>query len=180
VASPVDPDLRLPRYEVGRYFYEDHSGLKNGMLYFYDVTSYATWIDTHDRVREIGQPPAALEAEAVRPRWEAIAGAGWKDRVAVVPNPYRGGADWDLCPNVSDPLGTHISFIGLPDRDCDIRVYTLAGDLVQTLQHTPFNGRGEVSWNLISRNHQQIVSGIYLYAVTCGSETVVGRFTIIR
>jgi hypothetical protein len=179
VTSPVDPHVQLPRYEVGRYAYEDRSGLKNGMLYFYDVTSFATWIDQYGRPQEIGQPPAALEAEAVRPHCEAIAGSGWKDLVAVVPNPYRGGAAWDLCPNAADPLGTHISFIGLPDRECDIRVYTLAGDLVKTLHHEPWNGRGEVSWDLISRNHQQIVSGIYLYAVTCGDETVVGRFTVI-
>jgi hypothetical protein len=179
VPSPGDPDVLVPRYEVGRYFYEDHSGLKNGLMYFYDVTSYATWIDQYGRHREIGQPPAALETEAVRTRCEAIADAGWKDQVTVIPNPYRGGADWDLYPNVADPLGTHISFINLPDQDCDIHIYTLAGDRVQTLHHTPWNGRGEVSWNLISRNHQQIVSGVYLYAVVCGDETVVGRFTVI-
>ncbi len=169
-----------PRYEVGRYFFDDTKGLKNGMLYFYDVTSYACWIDDEDHYHEIAQPPAALECEGVRPRCDAVGVEAWRDRLAVVPNPYRGGAAWDLNPNSADPLGTHISFIGLPDRDCTIRIYTLAGDLVQTLQHTPWRHRGELQWDLISRNHQPIVSGVYLYAVRCGQEQKVGRFTVIR
>jgi hypothetical protein len=97
-----------------------------------------------------------------------------------VPNPYHGGAEWDLRPSDADPQGTHIDFIGLPNRICDIRIYTLAGDLVQTLTHDGRQGSGNVSWNLLSRNHQNVTSGVYFYAVTCGQETAVGRFTILR
>ena len=53
----------------------------------------------------------------------------------------------------------------------------LAGDLVRTLDS---QRRGTVFWNMISRNGQDITSGVYLYAVTCGDETKVGRFTVIR
>jgi len=52
---------------------------------------------------------------------------------------------------------------------------------VQTLHHDPgAYGRGTVRWNMISRNGQDITSGVYLYAVTCGGDTQVGRFTVIR
>jgi len=58
-----------------------------------------------------------------------------------------------------------------------VRVYTLAGDLVAEL---PSEGRGTVRWRMLSRNGQNITSGVYVYTVTCGKETVVGRFTVIR
>jgi hypothetical protein len=179
--SPIDPDEVLLKYAIGRYAYLDSVGLKNGMLYFYDVTAYSCWYDTLGRYHELGSQPAATEAEGVRPRWAAVVGGGWQERVMVVPNPWRGGADWDLLPSDADPTGTHIDFANLPEQQCDVRIYTLAGDLVQRLHHDPgAYGRGTVRWNMISRNGQDITSGVYLYAVTCGGDTQVGRFTVIR
>jgi len=179
VASPVSPGVMLDRHGVGRYFYADTLGLKNGMLYFYDVTSFGCWYENGE-YRESSQPPAALEENGVRPRWEAVGAAQWKARVAVVPNPYRGRADWDLDPSNADPQGTRVEFVGLPDMACDIRIYTLAGDLVRTLHHEPAGSRGSLSWNLLSRNGQDVASGVYVYAVTCAGETLVGRCAIIR
>jgi len=195
IPSPASPTGFLERYEVGRYFYEDRQGLKNGMIYFYDVTAYSCWyegadgrkrlphspgIGADDAYIELASSPAATEAEGVRPLWGAVTAGDWQDQVFVVPNPWRGGAEWDLTPSASDPTGSHIDFAGLPPSRCDVRIYTLAGDLVQTLPHDGTSGRGTVSWNMISRNGQDIVSGIYLYAVTCGGDTKVGRFTVIR
>jgi len=168
-----------PHYEVGRYFYVDTAGLKNGMIYFYDVTPYSCWYENGEYM-ELTTQPAALEAEGVRPRWPAVTGSDWRSRVIVVPNPWDGGADWDLIPSDADPTGTHIDFAYLPDRECTIRIYSLSGDLVQVLQHDGRGGRGTVRWNLLSRRGQDIASGIYLYTITCGNETKVGRFTVIR
>lgn len=169
------------RYDVGRYFYEDRAGLKNGMLYFYDVTAFTCWYDSLGRYHEVGGQPAATEAQGVTPRWSAVDGDDWQGAVMVVPNPWQGGASWDLIPNDADPTGTHIDFANLPARECDLRIYTLAGDLVQTLHHHPGAYRsGTVRWNMLSRNGQEISSGAYFYAVTCGDETKVGRFTVIR
>jgi len=164
---------------VGYHFYRDTLGLKNGMIYFYDVTSYSCWTDGEGFYREVAPPPHAFESEGVYPRADAVSGDQWRRELAVVPNPYRGGAAWDLHSCAWDPLGTHIDFIGLPDRECDLRIYTLAGDLVQTLRHYGQIG-GQIRWNLLSRNGQEVVSGVYLYAVTCGGETALRRFTIIR
>ncbi len=184
IPSPVGEGEWLERFEVGRYRYEDEQGLKNGMLYFYDVTSYSCWYDTLEtgdiQYQELASSPAAVEAEGVRPLWAAVENGDWKENVFVVPNPWRGGAEWDLTPSNSDPTGSHIDFAGLPAQECDVRIYTLSGDLVQTLQHDGTRGIGTARWNMISRNGQDIVSGVYLFAVTCGDETKVGRFTIIR
>ncbi len=176
---PERPEGKFDLYETGRYFYRDTVGLKNGMIYFYDVTTVRCWWEDGE-YREVSQPPAALEAEGVRPGWDPVPESGWKAQVAVVPNPYRGGAAWDLRPNLADPLGTHVEFSGLPERDCAIRIYSVGGDLVQTLHHRADGQSGSLSWNLLTRNNQDIVSGVYLYAVTCDGETKVGRFTVIR
>ena len=185
------------RYGIGRYRFTDDKGLKNGMVYFYDVTAFARrkepvsrtiitpdgvvsividhWVDV-----ESGGVPSATEAEAVVPRWEPSVAV---EDVFVVPNPYVAGrqpAGWDLAGNDADPTGTRIAFAGLPEGSSTIRIYTLAGDLVQTLEHDSRTGGGTAFWNLITRSGQDVASGVYLYAVTSGKETSRGRLVIIR
>ncbi len=185
-------------YPVGHYRFEDTLGLKNGMVYFYDVTAYSAWTDTvtdsNDQTRyryqELAGRPTSAERDAVIPQWEATTDGS---EVYVVPNPYiRGGqpAGWDLTPSDSDPTGTKIAFTNLPKADCTVKIFTLAGDLVQTLTNDDWkSGNGTVFWNLISRNGQDIVSGVYLYSIECKDcarevkgcgDRKVGRFTIIR
>jgi hypothetical protein len=187
-------------YPVGRYVFEDTDGLKNGMLYFYDVTAYSAIPDTLDEgdpdvlgdetveFVELESRPTAIEDQAVIPVWDATPSM---DDIFVVPNPYvRGGQPmgWDLNPSDRDPTGTKIAFVNLPLEKCEVKIYTLAGDLVQTLDHDPEfeaalgreSNSGTVFWNLISRNGQDIVSGVYLFSVKCGGDTKVGRFVIIR
>ena len=57
-------------------------------------------------------------------------------------------------------------------RPCDIQVN---GKLQR---ETPDDG--QASWNLISRNGQEVVSGIYLFTVRGGAGTQQGKFVIIR
>ena len=64
-----------------------------------------------------------------------------------------------------------------------IRIYTVSGDLVQELHHDGTEGSGQVSWNLMSRNLQEIVSGVYLYSVQADDarfEDFVGKFVVVR
>jgi hypothetical protein len=113
---------------------------------------------------------------------------------------------WDLTPNATDPTGTHIDFMGLPPGQYTIRIYTVSGDLVQIIRSDdPVNesvrsdvegddgvtrpgynrqqdnpNDGQARWNLISRNGQDVVSGIYLFAVESSEGTQRGKFVIIR
>ena len=177
----VDQD-GTPVYPVGRYRYEDTSGLINGKVYFYSVVAFGVasvrnaitgnWEDV-----ELSGLPNAVEAEAIVPRWDSTTGC---DRVTVVPNPYRGGADWDLVPNERDPTGTKIAFRNLPEDVSKLRIYTLSGDLVEEAEHDGTQGNGTYFWNLVSRNGQNVVSGIYLFVVDTGDELCRGRFVIIR
>ena len=94
----------------------------------------------------------------VRPRIEA--GGSYRDgKVWVVPNPFRQDAPWDRAPVPGDAFTRHVDFMGLPRALSKIRIYTLAGDLVQTITHDGTGGDGEAAWNLISRNGQDIESG---------------------
>jgi hypothetical protein len=165
-----------PIFPIGRYAYRDTLGILNGKLYFYAVTAFATR-KIGDEWFELSGLPSAVEAEAVVPRWSAVSGC---EAVRVVPNPYRGGADWDLIPSESDPTGTKIAFRNLPETVSTIRIYTLAGDLVQEASHDGRDGDGTYFWDMITRNGQNVVSGIYLYSVEHSGGTCRGRFVIIR
>jgi hypothetical protein len=73
-----------------------------------------------------------------------------------------------------------IQFINLPTQ-CQIKIYTLAGDLVTTLDHHDA-ARGYEDWNLTSSIGQAISSGIYLFTVedVTNAKVQVGKFVIIK
>jgi hypothetical protein len=195
------------RYPVGRYKLVDDQ-VKNGFVYFYSVTAFDSTSSGRQMSMLEGRR-AAAEADGVVPQAGTRAGKS----AFVVPNPYRGNrnivdrpSSWDLTPKGSDPTGTHIDFMGLPRGKWTIRIYTVSGDLVQTLRSedsvnesirnpvvrsdgtaVPGYNRqqdnpddGQASWNLISRNGQDIVSGIYIFTVDSDSGTQRGKFVVIR
>ena len=122
----------------------------------------------------IAPPTAALAPQAV---------SASADEIYVVPNPATRASlrDWQLEPNNDDPTGVKVEFHHLPARRGKITVYTLAGDRVVEL---PFDGRagqGSVAWDLLSRNGQEVTSGVYLFAVEADDfDRFIGRFVVIR
>ena len=70
-----------------------------------------------------------------------------------------------------------LAFHNLPDK-CTIRIYTLAGDLVKTIEHV--DGTGTEFWHLMSSNEQQVASGIYLYHIDSPYGEKLGRFAVIK
>jgi hypothetical protein len=160
---------------AGRYYQYRfvNEGVKNGWLNYYTVTAY-------DR----GDPDANLESlessiyanrQYVYPGVKAEAD-DWVGNVGVYPNPYRGQALWD-------GYGSRqrmIWFQNLP-RKAEIRIFTLAGDLVDIIEHdegytgadieniddrkNPHFSGGEHAWDLITRHDQAVASGLYLFTV---------------
>jgi hypothetical protein len=104
----------------------------------------------------------------------------------VVPNPATRSSlsrFSQLEPNEDDPTGIRIEFRNLPRALNRIKIYTLAGDLITELRHDGRGGAGSQSWNLVTRNGQEIVSGIYLYSVESDNPAfsrVIGRFVVVR
>ncbi|MEP7028596.1 MAG: hypothetical protein ABI960_08365, partial [Candidatus Eisenbacteria bacterium] len=190
-APHVARGIKVPHYPVGRYRFVDRNVL-NGFVYFYsiagkDSTGQRDVNGGRGTLAEQEGRRAAVEGDGVVPQASQGLRAG---QVYVVPNPYRGRAQWDLSPSASDPTGTHVDFFNMPNGAWTLRIFTISGDLVQTLRHTDLqvNGRpqqetpedGQATWNLISRNGQDVASGIYMFSVQSGLGTSQGRFVLIR
>ncbi|UCE20267.1 MAG: T9SS type A sorting domain-containing protein [Gemmatimonadota bacterium] len=97
------------------------------------------------------------------------------DSVKVVPNPYLGTAKWER------QYHDKIMFINLPPV-CKISIFTLTGDLVYEIYHdqnSSFAGADSEEWDLISRNDQSVVSGLYLYVVETPNEKRIDKFVIL-
>lgn len=202
-------DIVEKKYPVGRYRYIDRE-VKNGFLYFYSVTAFDSSKSVSSGfVTELEGRRSGVEAEGVVPQAGVKTGKGvWvvPNPYKGFSNPVDRPSSWDLTPNATDPTGTHIDFLGLPSGEWTIRIYTISGDLVAILRSTdPVNesvrgpitlddgtqlpgyntqqdvsNDGQARWNLISRNGQDVVSGIYMFTVESGQGTQRGKFVIIR
>jgi hypothetical protein len=95
--------------------------------------------------------------------------------IRVVPDPYygRAGTGWEVHQGERE-----IEFQNLPDK-CTIRIYTLNGDLVRTLEHEATAG-GTAPWDLLSDGRRLVASGIYIYHVESAYGNRLGRFAIIE
>ncbi len=197
---PCPPDLAaeecdtleaLARWNLGldggrQYYTFVDTAPKNGMPYFYAVVAY-------DHLLMNGEPAAIGVRDMpisnflyVEPRSPAQdAGSFEPEEIYVVPNPVTSErtAPWTLEPNNADPSGEKLEFRNLPKCRNTVRIFTIAGDLVQTLHHDGAGGNGTLPWNMVSRNGQGITSGVYLFGVEPEDgrfERVVGKFVVIR
>jgi len=198
-----DVFVHRTRYPVGLYRYVDRE-VKNGFVYFYSVTAGDSALggELHGR-------RSAVEADAVVPQAATATGQGvWvvPNPYRGYSNISDRSSTWDLTPNATDPTGTHIDFMGMPSGAWTLKIFTVSGDLVQELhQDDPVNDSirgpvldsrgnvqqgfnrqqdtandGQARWNLISRNGQDVASGIYLFVVDSSQGQQRGRFVVIR
>jgi hypothetical protein len=181
--SAIDYDLirfGQRQYPIGRYRFEDRR-VNDGFDYIYVVTTVGertTTISPSLTYVERFESPVLTSLDSlVSPRSEARTAAG---QAWVVPNPYRAHVAWERPPVAGDTFGRHVDFMGLPRAKCTVRVYTTAGDLVAVLPHEGGEGDGQLRWNLISRNGQDIASGVYFFTVDSPLGQQRGRFVVIR
>jgi hypothetical protein len=83
--------------------------------------------------------------------------------------------------NFNEDRTRSIHFINLPHK-CTIRIFTIDGDLVREIQHDAPVGAPQSSherWDLITRNTQAVVSGIYYYSVESEFGSQIGKLVII-
>lgn len=181
------------------YFYKyDIPNLLNGWQYAVSVTAF----DSGDGT--LNPPLAPLESSQLQNLRVAVVGTpavadGDKSRkVGVYPNPYYVRVAWDSPKERERKL----TFYNLPE-ECEISIYTVAGDVVDRFSHDgkTYNGRdiawfrtfgntgqstqfsgGEHSWDLISKSDQQVASGLYLFSIrnTRTGDVQTGRFAVIR
>ena len=92
-------------------------------------------------------------------------------------------APWTLGPTNDDASGLKVELRNLPKCKSTVRIFTIAGDLVATINHDGSGGNGTASWNLVSRNGQDVCSGVYIFAVEPDDgrfERAIGKFVIVR
>lgn len=108
--------------------------------------------------------------------------------VVVYPNPYRADAGYRIIgfegrgeDDLPDDRVRALHFTNLPNK-CMIRIFSIDGDLVREIDHDfpPGSPRSmHDTWDLITRNTQAAVSGIYYYSVESESGSQIGKFVLI-
>ncbi len=94
------------------------------------------------------------------------------DQIKVVPNPYFVSHQGQ-----KSPYDAQIYFTKLPER-CTIDIYTVAGDLIRSIEHDEAGGDPEdhavVVWDLLSTNRQRVESQALIAVITSadGAQTV--------
>jgi len=136
------------------------------------------------------ETPVALNAKEVYPLDGPDDVAANDLKVYVYPNPYRIDGDYlqkgfegrDARYYIPDRLH-RIHFVNLPPR-CTISIFTLDGDLVRSFEQDKDPSDPLAShdtWDLITRNTQAVVSGIYYWTVEDPTgDTQIGKLVIIK
>jgi hypothetical protein len=173
----------LPKYYEYEYIYD---GLPATLSYFVGVTAF-------DFGFASGGIPAK-ESNVLNSLVESYAHASIEEveehqlDVYVYPNPWRVDADYidrgleNRDQTQINNRSHRIHFANLP-RVCKISIYTIDGDWIRTIDHNhPEGGPQSMhdSWDFITRNTQDVVSGLYYYVVESAERTQIGKFVIIR
>ena len=154
-------------------------------LYFVSVTAF-----------DYGSPGHGLKALETNPTINAV-GAYPQNAVALVeeeipevvvyPNPYRIDGQYraygfeGLGSDRPDDRVRAIHFTNLPHK-CTIKIYSIDGDLIREINHDCASEDPTCmheQWDLITRNTQAVVSGIYYYVVESEFGNQIGKLVII-
>ncbi|GAB4328736.1 MAG: hypothetical protein Kow0074_24810 [Candidatus Zixiibacteriota bacterium] len=170
------------------------TGLNAGVPLYIGVSAF----DYGDPLRDY---PAAESSPSTKAQYvefintpEVVIDSGLK--VAVFPNPYKlayrdGRGEWTSYYQEGyegrgieqfEEQDRRIHFINLPDT-ATISIYTLDGDLVRRIHHPdPFltTYPSSVGWDLVTRNIQAVVSGIYIWKVDSRLGSQTGKLVIIK
>jgi hypothetical protein len=164
-------------------------GISNGLIYTYAVTAFDrgdTTLGINRLENPIGRGRGSTKVfMANAPAQQSV------QRIRVVPNPFMGSSKFNN-PNPIDnnPWVNRIRFINLPP-DAKITIFTLVGDLVKSIKAGDIVYRsrdaaiagdfsGVAEWDLVTRNNQEAVSGLYIYSVESSYGNYTGKFVIIR
>jgi hypothetical protein len=179
----------IARYNLGfegglQYYKYVDKTVHNGMHYFYSVTAYDHLLVNNVPTRPNSYGDPSSNFIYINPLSNAQEAAGFdENEVYVVPNPATTESmdPWRLEPNQDDATGIKVEFRNLPSCQSTVRIYTVSGDLVEVLYHD--GSSGSLAWDLVSRNGQDITSGIYLFSVEPDDDSfprTIGKFIVIR
>jgi hypothetical protein len=101
--------------------------------------------------------------------------------ITVVPNPYLATTRWESRTLFTTGRGDRmIQFKKLPAK-CTVRIFTITGALVKTLQKDSSPADGSLSWNLVSDDGMDIAYGLYIFHVDApGVGEFIGKFAVVK
>ncbi len=104
----------------------------------------------------------------------------WQQKPYVVPNPYLGSASFEPSRFATSGRGDRrIEFRAIPIGGV-VRIYTVHGDLVQTLRQDG-SYSGYVPWDLRTKDNLDVAPGLYIFHVEApGLGSYVGKFAVIK
>ncbi|MBD3170365.1 MAG: hypothetical protein GF307_12850 [candidate division Zixibacteria bacterium] len=171
--------------------------LLDGWQYAFAVTSF----DTGDPVNDLQSLESSVleNAQRIIPGPSAQSSANRK--VTVFPNPYKVSAIWDGRKSSGiKERERMVHFANLPEK-CQIRIYSLAGELVRKIEHdgAVYDGSdiswydqyagdsahfpgGIHSWDLVTDHDQAVATGLYIYTVEdyASGDIQKGKMLIIK
>ena len=168
-AQPGQPAAYVDSCPTCRVFLD--LGNLSGFKSRYAVTSIDTTSAQYDEFKE----SPILQVVEVTPSSPPATNL---EHVAVVPNPYKRSAEWDL------PGQRGIHFIHLPDG-ATVRIFTTNLELVRELKldahANPGGPTGELAWDMRNGSGREVKTGIYVYSVeTPQGRLRNGHFVIIK
>ena len=200
--SPFGSDyaLKLELARPGHFSYSDRIIIMESV----GDTSFITWNVTpgHDNIPNLNTPKYGdtLSLYTTKPFssldiYEFISKGSSFDqgllvnssnRIKVVPNPYIVAASWEGQNPYADGRGPRsIHFNHLPPQ-CKIQIFTLSGELVNTLVHNTNLDDGSLEWNMLTKDNLDISYGVYFYHVEPMGQGVydfkphLGKFAVIK
>ncbi len=186
-ASGNDPGDTTEAGQLRYYEYEyEIPNLQPSMPYYFSVTAF----DYGSLKIDLGALESSPLVNAVR-EYPLASANEVEDQglgVIVFPNPYRIDGNYAAAGyenrdrTKSSERSREIHFANLP-KICTIRIFSIDGDLIRQIEHNrPEGGPGsqEEVWNVISRNTQAVVTGIYLWHVQSDMGEQLGKLVIIK
>jgi hypothetical protein len=175
----IDLDL-----EADQFFWFDCNGT-NGFTYYYAVTTFDRGYSPSSGAQGLAKSDNCAVAEGtpypcndqlvtlpleVDPQSDLY-------NVYVVPNPVRTGGSRLTTDNYHSFPDGLVRFVNCP-ASCTVKIYTIAGDLVWTNDHV--DNSGNIEWDTKNLEEQEVASGVYVYRLESGSNSVYGRIVVIR
>lgn len=179
LGTTIDLDL-----DPDEFFWFDCNGT-NGFTYYYTVTTFdrsynvasgTQGLSKHDNCTPTEGYPYPCKDQLV-PVALTVDPQNDLYNVYVVPNPVRTGSSRLTTDNYHNFPDGRVRFVNLPVQ-CVIKIFTVAGDLVWTKDKN--DSTGNVEWDTRNYSEEDVASGVYVYRIEAGSNSVYGRIVVIR
>ena len=101
--------------------------------------------------------------------------------IYVVPNPYVATSVFEpRNPIARSQRGERRLYFANVPKQCTIRIYTLAGELVETLYHDSSLDNGKVFWDMRTKDNMNLAYGLYIFHVDSPEGSFIGKFAVIK